>query len=300
MRRAPLAIVVALCACRRDPPRPAPPRTEMFPHRGQGCAFDVNGPVVGGPASPHAEAGAATRRPRDVHLALRDDGRSLIARWSTEPGVMASELRLQPQAGGAERVERGWSTLDPQRRDLRWHEVVVCGLSPATRYVYTVGGGASRSNPASFTTAPSLAVPVVLAVATDAAAWVASSSDIARARPDALVVPWAEGLPTRAALDRAAALLASTPLITRGQVARYGTLSFGGEGPWVMHDVDVVSRRVDGGDARRSLSAGGGWGALTVHPNRATWSPAAGEGGWDWDLSAPAARDAGTTARPGS
>lgn len=296
--RVSLASLLALSACRREPPRRPPP--PLFPYRGQGCAFDVTRPVVGDRADPHGEVGASSRRPRDVHLALRDDGRSLVARWSTEPAVMASEIRLQPQAGGPERVERGWSSLDPARRDLRWHEAVVCGLSPATRYVYTVGGGASRSNPASFTTAPTLGVPVVLAVATEPAV-VASARDIARARPDALVVPWGDGLPPRAALDQASALLAATPLVTRGQLARYGAVSFGGEGAWVMHDVDVVSRRVDGGSERRALSAPSGWGTLTAHPNRAAWAPSGALAqGWDWDLNAPAARGAAPTGRPGS
>lgn len=281
------SLSLSLSSCRdpRSPSQRHPPQNQQtpqqifsFPFRAPGCSFSINNPIVGNLSQPHLAIDPSTHSPRDLHIVLRDNALSAIFRWSTEPTVLSTELRLHQQSSNTDTIVHGWSTLDPRPNGLRWHEAIVCGLTPSTRYVYTVGGSSHRSNPASFVTAPTLPVPIVLAVITQSPQWLKTAQQLTLSRPDALLVPWGDTLPPYSVRTRASSLLASTPLISPGTATHYGSLSFSPSPanpalPWKYISSSPTLRSTVYPSVHHTLTTPLGWGTLTLTPRRAVWNP---------------------------
>lgn len=113
------------------------------------------------PAEPHAERYGPTPLPRHVHLGLpsRDPSRSVSMLWQTDPGTLASIVRIGPASAwpeGAIEVHGAsflYGGVEIGTGELRQHEARLCGaLEPDTAYTYQVGGGEAWSEAVTFTT----------------------------------------------------------------------------------------------------------------------------------------------------
>jgi hypothetical protein len=90
--------------------------------------------------------------------------------WETAADFHGSKVRLGPSPTSFTTTQTGFSYVSAGAGPSNFHEVDVCGLTPATTYYYQVGGGAPGSEiwsaTQSFTTLPA-AGPVTIGVSGD-------------------------------------------------------------------------------------------------------------------------------------
>ncbi len=152
------------------PPRDAGPSTRSISYTPTGCGYTVTSPDVG-EALMGGDAVGATPSIDHVHVSWAGPTTSTFAvNWRSDSATMLSQVlygtdeaavRVADGAGTGVSVQLGHTMFysglaDPRGTGTRLHEVHVCGLTPATRYFYKVGGPGHWSDAFDVTTGPAL------------------------------------------------------------------------------------------------------------------------------------------------
>ncbi len=151
------ALLLLALACGPDA-TPTPIDTAA-PDGAHACSVVIREPGVLGEdpedlpvGTPHVGYLSDQPGPYNLRLGIHDDPSvDATLMWRTDLSTLATRVRLQGPGGVAFVDGASFPTPDDTSR---LHEVHLCGLVPATEYVYKVGGHGAWSEQHGFTTAP--------------------------------------------------------------------------------------------------------------------------------------------------